>query len=196
MTLPMTPQQPAAAAVALPAPPFLRAHADIRSASPCGTSADSRPSGEDVRGPLRAGKARVARDQQMQRAGVVAGHIGEHFDAAVGLEVAACPIFARVCLFLLRAPARVRPSPCCNGSGRCRPRPTHRRCRRTCRPRSCGRCDRAPRRCRRSCIRSSGRRRLRPPPWRRNCGPRSARRQCRGNSIRRRSRRTARCCRR
>ena len=54
----------------------------------------------------------------------------------------------------------------------------------------------APRRCRRSCIRSHDRRRPRPRRSRRNCARRSARRRRRGSSIRRRSRRRARCCRR
>ena len=54
------------------------------------------PSGEDVRGALRAGEARVARDQQMEPLRVVAGHVGEHVDAAVRREVGGMAIFACV----------------------------------------------------------------------------------------------------
>ncbi len=50
--------------------------------------------------------------------------------------------------------------------------------------------------CRRSYIRSHGRRCLRPPRSRPNCAPRSARRRRPGNRPRPRSRRRGRCCRR
>ena len=69
------------------------------------------------------------------------------------------------------------------------------RCRRSCRPRSCDRSGRAPRRRRRSCTRSRGRRRPRPRRSRRSCARRSARRPGRGRRPRRRSLRTARRCR-
>ena len=76
------------------------------------------------------------------------------------------------------------------------PRRAHRRCRRTCRRRNCGPSGRSRRPGRRSCIRSRGRPRLRPPRRRRSCARRNVRRPCRGCTPRPRSRRKARRCRR
>ena len=57
---------------------------------------------QDMRGAVRAGKACMARDQEMQPCSVIARHVGEHFDAAVGREVGGVVIFARVHFFFFR----------------------------------------------------------------------------------------------
>ena len=101
-----------------------------------------RPVVEDLLGPASSRCRVVVGDQLVQPLRVVARHVGQDVDAALDLEVAAMMVEALASARPPPRPARGRPSTGCSAWRRRRPRRARRRCRPTCRRRSCARSGR------------------------------------------------------